>query len=242
MKNNVVLIGRGPLFWEVKDFLTDHHLQTVSPDEISSLHHIRAVIDLETGMDEAKKRELVKVEKEIPSAVPVFTSVLHRTATEIASWMRYPERVVGFSPLLLSELKTVEVSRPLQADEEHVWNQCLLFFKELGKQVEVVGDEPGLVFPRILALLVNEAAFALSEGIASVEDIDLAMKLGTNFPSGPLEWADEIGLDLIVAILSGLHREMGDDCYRPAPLLRKMVYAGYLGQASGRGFYRYDRK
>lgn len=241
MRNSVVLIGRGPLFWEVKDFLTDHHIHVVSPDELSSLE-IRAVLDVETGMDEVKKHELMQIESKIPSAVPVFTSALHRTATEIASWMKHPERVAGFSPLLLGEMNTVEISRPLQANEEHVWNQCLLFWKELGKEVEVVGDEPGLVFPRILSLLVNEAAFALSEGIASVEDIDLAMKMGTNFPSGPLEWADEIGIDQIVSILSGLHRELGDDCYRPAPLLRKMVYAGYLGQASGRGFYRYDRK
>jgi 3-hydroxybutyryl-CoA dehydrogenase len=93
----------------------------------------------------------------------------------------------------------------------------------------------------VLALLVNEAAFALSEGVARARDIDLAMKKGTNYPFGPLEWADEIGIDQIIAILLGLQRELGEDRYRPAPLLRKMSYAGFLGQASARGFYLYER-
>jgi 3-hydroxybutyryl-CoA dehydrogenase len=137
-------------------------------------------------------------------------------------------------------MEILEVSSPLQVRDQQKWAKFTTIWSEIGKQVEIVGDEPGLVFPRTLALLVNEATFALSERIANARDIDLAMKLGTNFPEGPLSWADQVGIDYIYAILTGLYREYGEDRYRPAPLLRKMIYAGYLGKEVGRGFYDYD--
>jgi len=96
-----------------------------------------------------------------------------------------------------------------------------------------------LIFARILSLIVNEAARSLDEGVAPAEEIDTAMRLGVNYPSGPLKWADRIGLDEVLAVLEGLQRETGDDRYRPAPLLTKMVLAGWLGEASGKGFYEY---
>jgi 3-hydroxybutyryl-CoA dehydrogenase len=105
----------------------------------------------------------------------------------------------------------------------------------------VVPDGPGLVFPRILCMIINEAAFALMEGVASAEDIDTAMKLGTNYPLGPLEWADRIGLDQVLGVLEGLQAEYGEDRYRPAPLLRQLVRAGHLGLSTGRGFYPYEK-
>ena len=95
------------------------------------------------------------------------------------------------------------------------------------------------MFPRILSLIINEAARSLDEGIATAEEIDVALRLGTNYPQGPLRWADEIGLDEVLAVLEGLQEETGDDRYRPAPLLRKMVRAGRLGEAAGRGFHEY---
>ena len=113
------------------------------------------------------------------------------------------------------------------------------FIKALGKEAAEVKDAPGLVFPRILSLIINEAARGLDEGIATPEEIDIALRLGTNYPQGPLRWADEIGLDEVLAVIEGLHDETGDDRYRPAPLLRKMVLAGHLGQVNGRGFYTY---
>jgi 3-hydroxybutyryl-CoA dehydrogenase len=95
------------------------------------------------------------------------------------------------------------------------------------------------MFPRILSLIVNEAARALEEGVASAEEIDIAMRLGVNYPQGPLKWADQIGLDEVLAVLEGLQRETGDDRYRPAPLLKKLVSADFLGEITGRGFYVY---
>ncbi len=111
------------------------------------------------------------------------------------------------------------------------------FFSGLGLQVEWVGDAPGLVLGRIVCQLVNEAAFALQKGIGSAEDIDTALRLGFNFPRGPLEWGDAIGLDHVLAVLDALQGELGEERYRAAPLLRRLVADGQLGHSTGRGFF-----
>lgn len=111
------------------------------------------------------------------------------------------------------------------------------FFRALGLQVEWIGDSPGLVLGRIVCQLVNEAAFALQKGIGSAADIDTAMRLGYNFPRGPLEWGDAIGLDHVLAVLDALRQELGEERYRAAPLLRRLVADGQLGRSTGRGFF-----
>jgi 3-hydroxybutyryl-CoA dehydrogenase len=114
------------------------------------------------------------------------------------------------------------------------------FFAALGLHVEWVGDSPGLVLGRIVCQLVNEAAFALQKGIGSAADIDTAMRLGFNYPRGPLEWGDAIGLDHVLAVLDALHGELGEERYRAAPVLRRMVSDGELGRSTGRGFLAYE--
>ncbi|TCS96844.1 3-hydroxyacyl-CoA dehydrogenase family protein [Hazenella coriacea] len=239
MTVKVILIGDEALDSEVAVYLQDKEIEVIPlaepiPDDVD------VVIDLELGMDEQKRFYLLQVEKVVSKKVPIFTSTLHRTATEVASWVQYPERIIGFSPLLLHEMDVIEVSRPLQVEENEDWYHFLSCWESWGKRVEIVNDLPGLVFPRILSLLVNEGTFALNEGVATVADIDLAMKKGTNFPYGPLEWADRVGVGQVVAVLTGLQRELGEERYRPAPLLRKMIYANHLGRRMGRGFYRYE--
>ncbi|MGH2997033.1 MAG: 3-hydroxyacyl-CoA dehydrogenase family protein, partial [Gaiellaceae bacterium] len=113
-------------------------------------------------------------------------------------------------------------------------------FRNLGKHVEWVGDAPGLILGRIVSQLVNEAAFTLERGIGSAEDIDTAMRLGFNYPRGPLEWGEEIGLDRVLAILDALRGELGEERYRAAPLLRRMVAEGRLGSSTGAGFFSYS--
>jgi 3-hydroxybutyryl-CoA dehydrogenase len=114
------------------------------------------------------------------------------------------------------------------------------FFTTLGKHTAWVGDAPGLVLGRMICAVVNEAAFALGEGVGSAEDIDAGMIYGLNYPRGPLAWADEIGLDLVYAVVEGLREELGGERYRPAPELRRRVLSGRLGRQTGEGFFTYE--
>ncbi|MCS1351723.1 3-hydroxyacyl-CoA dehydrogenase family protein [Mechercharimyces sp. CAU 1602] len=239
MRDRVWLIGEGPLLEEMYAFLNERDWQVVIEGEPLRERRFSAVVDVRSGAIEEKETVLRRVEEWIDPSVPIFSSALHVSATRIASWLKHPQRIYGFSPLLMAEKKIMEVSRPMQAEEEG-WEKGRVFWERMGMHVEVVGDEPGLVFPRTLALLVNEAALVLNEGIASREDIDRALCLGMNLPTGPLSWADRVGIDQVIWVLTGLVEELGDDRYRPTPLLRRMVYAGRTGVAVGRGFYTYE--
>ncbi|MCS6800224.1 MAG: 3-hydroxyacyl-CoA dehydrogenase family protein, partial [Myxococcota bacterium] len=138
-------------------------------------------------------------------------------------------------------MKLVEIVRALQTTDE-TYETTRALAVALGKATITSRDVPGFIVNRILVPLLNEACFALQEGLGSPEDIDAGARLGLNHPMGPLELADLIGLDTVLAIGEVLHRELGDDKYRPAPLLRQYVAAGWLGRKSGRGFYVYANR
>lgn len=161
--------------------------------------------------------------------------------TRLASVTSRPSRVIGMhfmNPVPL--MKLVEIVRGLQtSDETHEVVRGLAL--KLGKTVICSKDVPGFLVNRILIPLLNEAIFALEQGVGTAEDIDTGAKLGLNHPMGPLELADLIGLDTVLSIAEILHREFGDSKYRPSTLLRTMVSAGYLGRKTGRGFYLYSK-
>jgi 3-hydroxybutyryl-CoA dehydrogenase len=170
----------------------------------------------------------------------VLTSALACSTTEAASWAARPEAVAGWGALPpLEKDGMVEVAAGLRTAPETL-QQAELFWHSLGLATARVADAPGLVRARVLCALVNEAATALGEGVASAGDIDTAMTLGLNYPRGPLEWGDRIGLDVVLGVMQGLFEEFGEDRYRPSPLLRRYVQAGWLGVKASHGFFRYD--
>ncbi|PXF28661.1 3-hydroxybutyryl-CoA dehydrogenase [Pokkaliibacter plantistimulans] len=160
--------------------------------------------------------------------------------TTIAAVTRRPQQVIGmhfFNPV--PAMKLVEVIGGL-ATSDDTFSKVIALAEQLGKSPVKCQDKAGFVVNRILLPMLNEACFVLEEGVASAKDIDTAMTLGCAHPMGPLTLADFIGLDTCLAIMEVLHRDLGDDKYRPAPLLRKYVAAGWLGKKSGRGFFSYE--
>lgn len=162
--------------------------------------------------------------------------------TKLAGSVNRPDRVIGMhfmNPVPL--MKLVEIVRGVQTSDE-TYEIIRDLSIRLGKTVITSKDQPGFVVNRMLVPFLNEACFALQEGLGTPEDIDIGAKLGLNHPMGPLELADLIGLDTLLYIAEVLHREFGDDKYRPATLLRNLVAAGWYGKKTGRGFYVYDEK
>ncbi|MCC7290668.1 MAG: 3-hydroxybutyryl-CoA dehydrogenase [Phycisphaerales bacterium] len=160
--------------------------------------------------------------------------------TQLAAATARPDRFIGmhfFNPVPL--MKLVEVVRGLQTSGETA-ERTIACARDVGKTPVSCNDHPGFVSNRVLMPMINEAVFALMEGVAEARAIDDIMKLGCNHPMGPLELADLIGLDVCLMILEVLHRDLGEDRYRPCPLLRKMVHAGRMGRKSGQGFYKYE--
>lgn len=170
------------------------------------------------------------------------TNTSSLSVTEIAAFSGRPERFCGmhfFNPVPMMAL--VEVVRALRSSEEAV-EQARAFVEGIGKTPIVCADKPGFIVNRLLIPYINDAVHALAEGVASVEEIDAAMRLGANMPIGPLQLADLVGLDVGLAAGQALFEEFGDPKFRPSPLIKQMVRAGKLGRKTGEGFYDYTAK
>jgi 3-hydroxybutyryl-CoA dehydrogenase len=206
---------------------------------------VRDVADCEFAVEAVPEKMDVKksIFKELDSACDPDTVLITSTSTLsitiIAGVTGRPERVVGMHFLYpVPRADVVEVVRALKTSDE-TFKSAVDLAGQMGKEVVEVYEYPGFVTTRIIVPFINEAAYALMEGVASAEGIDKAMKLGFGFPAGPLELADSIGLDEVILWMEGLFRELGDFKYRPCPLLRKLVRDQKLGRKTGEGFFTY---
>ena len=221
-------------------------------DQAATLARLTPITDLARGVSAAdlvieaatenaalKAQIFEQIDENAPAGAILATNTSSISITQIAASTRRPEQVIGmhfFNPVPVMTL--VEVVRGL-ATSDATYETVRQLSEDLGKTPVEVNDAAGFVSNRVLMPMINEAIFCVHEGVATPEAVDTVMKLGMAHPMGPLTLADFIGLDVCLSILEVLHAELGEDKYRPCPLLRKMVAAGRLGRKSGQGFYDY---
>lgn len=208
--------------------------------ELKNAENVDIVIEAAVENMEVKKNLFAQLDEFAPEHAILATNTSSLPITEIAAVTKRPEKVIGMhfmNPVPV--MKLVEIIRGL-ATSEDVFISVKNMAESLKKIAVEVNDFPGFVSNRILMPMINEAIYTVYEGVASPKDVDEVMRLGMNHPMGPLTLADFIGLDTCLYIMETLHEGFGDDKYRPCPLLRKYVKAGWLGKKSGRGFYTYE--
>lgn len=235
-KSLTKLVEKGKMDEEKKNSILSNISKSVNLEDAKN---VDVVVEAVYENMDVKKELFGKLDSICKEDTILATNTSSLSITEIAASTKRPDRVIGmhfFNPAPV--MKLIEIIRGIATSDE-TFDEIKDISIKLGKDPVEVKEAAGFVVNRILIPMINEAVGILAEGVATAEDIDKAMKLGANHPMGPLELADFIGNDVNLAIMETLYKETGDSKYRPHPLLRKMVRAGYLGRKTGRGFYQY---
>ncbi|MFO7312855.1 3-hydroxybutyryl-CoA dehydrogenase [Rhodothermus marinus] len=212
---------------------------TPATDLEAAVADVQLVIEAVPENPDLKAQMFERLDRAAPPEAILASNTSSISITWLGARTQRPARVIGmhfFNPVPVMQL--VEIVRGLETSDA-TYETIYHLAEALGKTPVTVNDAPGFVSNRVLMPMINEAIYCVMEGVATPEDVDRVMKLGMNHPMGPLALADLIGLDVCLGIMEVLHQELGEDKYRPCPLLRKMVAAGRLGRKTGRGFYEY---
>lgn len=208
-------------------------------DEAITEDDFDLVLDFHCTDLQTKAESLYYLEDALGEAMPIASLTISLSAAEISREFMIAERMIGFSILPPFAEASLAELMPNMATNKSTLKTVSRFFESVGLTVAQVNDSPGGVLVRTVCCLVNEAALALQDKIATHEEIDKAMKLGVNYPNGPLSWGDAIGLDKVVQVMDGLYAEFREERYRTTPLLKKLVRSGLVGKRAGQGFYKY---
>ncbi len=232
-------VDKGRMSAEDRDALLE---KIVAVDSVADMSTANIAVEAATETLELKQKILSAADEALPEGAIIASNTSSISITKLAAGTQRPERVVGMhfmNPVPL--MKLCELVRGAQTSDE-TYETVKALAEKMGKTVITSQDHPGFIVNRMLIPLLNEACFALQEGVGSPDDIDTGAKLGLNHPMGPLELSDLIGLDTVLFIAEVLYREIGDPKYRPPTILRNLVAAGWLGRKAGRGFYKYDER
>lgn len=242
-KTEIYVVGESPLVEQYADLcasrgydvvVTWNEPQKSKPKfnstniKISSNVPTRASVALElTNINHARKRKnLENLDSSLPPTAPIVSSSVTVSATEQCSWLNQKHRLVGIGALPTFVDKPLVEVAPTVFSPAETLDVVRRFFSSLGKDIELVQDRVGMVLPRILCQIINESIFAITDDIAAPKDIDTAMMLGANYPNGPIEWGEKIGIKQVYAVLNALQNDLKEDRYRVSPLLRQMAVAG----------------
>jgi 3-hydroxybutyryl-CoA dehydrogenase len=226
----VCLLGDDQLTKEYSALFQRHGIAVIETKNLTSLKtsakKISIAFELTLPFSEEKKRNLIALDASLPPEIPVVTNAVAETVLAQSQHVSHPSRLIGIAafPTLL-ENTLVELSPSLYTSQ-HTAEAVTAFFSALKKERAIVEDAVGMVMPRILCQIINEALFTVQNDVANPKDIDTAMKLGTNYPYGPIEWGESIGFKNIVAVLDSLYHHHHEERYRVAPLLRQLSIAG----------------